>query len=359
MRQWSPVWSRVDGNPDALEWLAARSIEPEDNTVIVRRVVRRTGRGASYVQSTPVTRTDLAEMASVLFDYHGQHEHQSLLKVENHRKLLDRFGGTDDAAARVADLHRRWTETREGLAKLETDERERLREVDLLSFAVSEIDNAELDAGEEKRLEAEHKILVNHERLFRLIDEVHGLVAESRQGALASLRRCREAMEEISQIDSGLAGAANQLQDAFFEIEDFSQTVRSYHSSVRFDPERLAAVESRLTQIRDLERKYGDTVAEVLAYRDRSAAQLESLENWEDEKKKLSAQAQQLESELRALCEDLSTRRHAAATHLQEQVGAELAHLSMPRVRFRVSGAASWSGQGRPAVPGAHRDRPG
>ncbi len=341
---------RVADNPDALAWLAGRGLEAEDGSVILRRVIKRSGRSATFVQSTPVTRADLQQLAAFLFDYHGQHEHQSLLDVENHRKLLDRFGGCEDLAAEVAGLFQGWSSARARLAKLVASERERLREIDLLGFAVKEIDEAALAPDEEERVEAEHRVLANHERLFRLLEEVHGLLSGSGTGALAALRRCREAMEDIAQIEANLARASHQLQDAFFEIEDFDATIRGYLSDVRYDPERFAQVEARLALIHGLERKYGDTLAEVLEYRQRCARELDALENWEDEKERLSAEIQRLARQLQEKAAELSQRRKAASGRLQQLVEAELAQLGMPKARFGVLVQPRHSEDGKPSI---------
>lgn len=343
---------RVAENPDALAWLASRGLEAEDGAIILRRVIKRSGRSATFVQSAPVTRADLQQLAASLFDYHGQHEHQSLLDVDNHRRLLDRFGGSEQLAAEVAGLFQGWSAARARLAKLVASERERLREIDLLGFAVKEIDEAALAADEEERVEAEHRVLANHEKLFRLLEEVHGLLAGAGagSGALAALRRCREAMEEIAQIEAGLARASHQLQDAFFEIEDFDATVRGYLSDVRYDPARFAEVEARLALIHGLQRKYGDTLAEVLEYRQRCARELDALENWEGEKERLTAEIQQLSRQLQDKAAELSQRRKAAAGRLQQLVEAELAQLGMPKARFGVLVQAHQSEDGKPAI---------
>ena len=143
-------------------------------------------------------------------------------------------------------------------------------------------------------------------------------------------------MEEIAQIEAGLARASHQLQDAFFEIEDFDATVRGYLSDVRYDPGRFAEVEARLALIHGLKRKYGDSVAEVLGYRERCGRELDALENWEGEKEKLSAEIQQLARQLQEKAAELSQRRKAAAVRLQGLVEAELAQLGMSRSRFGV-----------------------
>jgi DNA repair protein RecN (Recombination protein N) len=340
----------VAGNGDALAWLSAHGIEAEDGSVILRRVIKRSGRGAAFVQSAAITRADLQELASLLFDYHGQHEHQSLLDVANHLRLLDRFGGVEDLAGEVASFFQSWSAARARLAKLVASERERLREIDLLAFAVKEINEAALAPDEEERIEAEHRVLSNHEKLFRLLEEVHELLAASGTGALAALRRCREAMEDIAQIDPALAKASHQLQDAFFEIEDFGATVRGYLSEDRFDPARFAQVEARLALIHGLKRKYGDGVADVLAYRDRCASELAALENWEGEKEKLSAEIQQLARGLQDRAAELSQKRKAAAAELQRQVETELGQLGMPKARFGVLVQPHQNDDGKPAV---------
>ncbi len=340
----------VSENPEAMAWLASRGLEPEDGSVIVRRVIKRSGRGAAFVQSAAVTRADLQELSALLFDYHGQHEHQSLLEVENHRRLLDRFAGAEGLAAEVTSLFQGWSTARASLAKLAASERERLREIDLLGFAVKEIDEAALAPDEEERIEAEHNVLANHEKLFRLLEEVHELLTASGAGALAALRRSREAMEEIAQIDAGLAKASHQLQDAFFEIEDFAATVRGYISDERYDPARLAEVDARLALIQGLKRKYGDSLADVLAYRERCARELDALENFEGEKEKLTAEIQRLAGLLQQKASELSERRKAAAVRLQQAIEAELAQLGMPKSRFGVLVQPHRSEEGKPAI---------
>jgi len=206
----------VSENAEAREWLAARGIAAEDGTVILRRILRSNGRGSLFVQSTPVTRADLHDFSSLLFDVHGQHEHQSLLDLETHRRLADRFGGTEGLAEEFHALYAGLVSLRERLSKLVSDERERLRRIDLLSFAVDEIKSLAPKPGEEEELEKERGILVHHEKLFTLLEEVHAQSAEAAGGVLATLRRMRHAMEEIAGIDPSLSKLSHQLVDSFY-----------------------------------------------------------------------------------------------------------------------------------------------
>jgi DNA repair protein RecN (Recombination protein N) len=341
---------RISDSPEVLQWLDSHGITPEDGTIIIRRVVKKSGRGSIFVQSAPMTRAELSELTSMLFDIHGQHEHQSLLKAGSHRALLDRFGGTEFLAIQASELYTRLAALKRSYSKAMKDERERRREIDLLSHAISEIEAAHLTADEEESLEKEHRILANHEKLAHLIEEVYTSISESRGGALAQLRRSRDALEEMLQIDTSLSKLENQLQDAFYELEDFSESIRFYKSSFEFNPDRLASVEERLFQIRDLERKYGDTVAEVLQYAEKCKSDLEELENWEDKKKTLEAEIKKVEQELQHVATELSEKRKSAAAQLEKLIEDELIHLGMPKVHFKVLVQIRKDEQGEPAI---------
>ncbi|MGD0723940.1 MAG: DNA repair protein RecN [Spirochaetia bacterium] len=326
----------VPGNAEAAQWLAAHGIEAEEGAVILRRMLKSNGRGSLFIQSTPVTRADLHEFSTLLFDLHGQHEHQSLLDLENHRRLVDRWSGTEQLAERFHALYASLASLRERLSKLVSDERERLRRIDLLTYAVTEIKALNPKPGEEEELEKELAILVHHEKLFTLLEEVHSHTAESAGGVLASLRKSRHAMDEILGIDSSLSKLSHQLEDAFYEIEDFSENIRQYKSRADFSPGRLDDVQSRLSAIRGLEKKYGDTIEAVLEYCRTGEQELAGMENWEQEKKNLETEIARTEKEIAEVARELSEKRKAASQILQKKIEQELRELGMPKVSFRV-----------------------
>jgi DNA repair protein RecN (Recombination protein N) len=326
----------VAGNTEAAAWVQAHGIEPEDGEVILRRMLKSNGRGSLFIQSTPVTRADLHDFSSLLFDLHGQHEHQSLLELDNHRKLVDRWAGTEELAQRFHSLYAALASLRERLSSLVSDERERLRRVDLLTYAVTEIKSVAPKPGEEEELEKELAILVHHEKLFTLLEEVHGAIAEGAGGVLAALRKARQSMEEILVIDSSLSRQSHQLEDAFYEIEDFTESVRQYKSRTDFSPSRLDDVQSRLSAIRLLEKKYGDTVEKVLEYCRAGEQELAGMENWEGEKKSLEEEIGRTEKEIAGVARELSEKRKTASQELQKKIESELRQLGMPKVSFRV-----------------------
>jgi DNA repair protein RecN (Recombination protein N) len=326
----------VPGNAEAMQWLSAHGIEPEDNAVILRRMLKSNGRGSIFIQSTPVTRADLHDFATLLFDLHGQHEHQSLLDLENHRKLVDRRAGTEEMAERFHALYAALASHRERLSKMTSDERERLRRVDLLTYAVGEIKALSLKPGEEDELEKELAILVHHEKLFTLLEEVHAQVAESGGGVLATLRTTRHAMDEITTIDATLSKLSHQLEDAFYEIEDFAENIRQYKSKADFSPGRLDEVQGRLSGIRALEKKYGDTIEQVLEYCRAGEQELAGMENWEEERKTLETEIARMEKQIAEAARTLSEKRKAGSQDLQKRIEEQLRELGMPKVSFRV-----------------------
>ena len=326
----------VGGNAEAVQWLSTRGIETEDGAVILRRMLKSSGRGSLFIQSTPVTRADLHDFSTLLFDLHGQHEHQSLLDLENHRRLVDRWAGTEELAERFHSLYATLASLRERLSSLVSDERERLRRVDLLTYAVNEIKSLAPKVGEEEELEKELGILVHHEKLFTLLEEVHGAVAESAGGVLAALRKARSGMEEILSIDSSLSRQSHQLEDAFYEIEDFAESVRQYKAKTDFRPGRLDEVQARLSAIRTLEKKYGDTVEQVLEYCRSGEQELSGMENWEEQKTSLEGEIARTEKEIAGIARELSDRRKTGSADLQKRIEAELRALGMPKVSFRA-----------------------
>ena len=346
----------IEENEEARAWLAAHGVAAEEGGVILRRTLKSSGRGSIFIQSTPVTRADLHEFCLHLFDLHGQHEHQSLLDLENHRLLVDRWSGTEELAGKFHQTYAELASLRERHSKLIADERERLRRTDLLTYAVNEIKAMKLKPGEEEELERELAILVHHEKLFTLLEDVHGQVAESAGGVLATLRKARHSMDEISGIDSSLARQAHQLEDAFYEIEDFAETIRQYKARTDYSPGRLDDVQSRLSAIRGLEKKYGDTIEEVLAYGAAGEQELASMENWEEEKKKLETDISRAEKQIAETARELSEKRKAGSAVLQKKIEAELRELGMPKVSFRVLITDAARADGTPVLTPWGRD---
>ena len=327
---------RLEGNREALAWLEAQDIAPEEGSLIIRRTVRRNGKGALFVQDSPLTLASLRELTAILFDMHGQHEHQSLLTPDNHRKLLDRYGECTAQVEEFGAAYSRLLSSRAEHAGLVAGEKERLRRVELLEHAVREIAEARLDAAEETALEQESRLLANHEKMLRLLEDLYAGTAESRGGALAQLRQSRGLMQDLVAIDASLGEKAKQLEDAFFELEDLAQGIAKRKAGMLFDPARVERVDERLALIRSLKKKYGGTVEQVLAHAEQCQRELEGIEGSGELARTLEGQIAALEKELKGRAGEISLARRKAAAGLQSRVEGELKQLGMPKVRFQV-----------------------
>jgi len=347
---------RTDGNPEVSEWLSAHGITPEDGGVILRRSLKKTGRGSIYIQSVPVTQAELAEFTSLVFDMHGQHDHQSLLVLENHRKVLDKFAHCEEESLAFRDLFLELKALKERYNKLVATERERLRQIDILKHSITEIEEAKLSPREDEELDTEHRLLANHEKLYELLEQLYAAVSENRGGALAGIRAGRGYMEDLSEIDPALSQLKNQLDDAFYELEDFTANIRQVKEQTRFDPERLQVVEQRLGDIRLLKKKYGNTIEEILQYGQESQKELSSIENWAEDRETLKTDIQTREKDILQRAETLSSKRKKAAADLQKQVEDELKRLSMPKVQFKVQVKEKLSETGKPVIGPAGKD---
>jgi len=307
--------------------------------LVLAREVRDNGRSVARVNGRAVTTALLSEIGGQLVDVHGQGEHLSLLRERRHIGLLDRYAGLEVQQAQMADLVRRLREVRRALASLRQDERERARRIDLLTYQVEEIRAAELDMGEQEELEGELRRLANAEQLATLSGEAVQLLQEGnveQMGALDALGAIEQALTRLAHIDTGAEHLTEQLAEAIALLDDLARELTGYRDNIEFNPQRLQQIEERLHLIRSLQRKYGDTIADVLAYAKRAAAELETISNAEERITDLEAEETQLLRAIGNLGVELSAARRAAGTQMAQAIEAELADLHMDQARFAV-----------------------
>ncbi len=346
----------VAGNREAGEWLREHGIEVDDDAVILRRTVKKSGRGTIYIQSVPVTRAELAEFSALLFDIHGQHDHQSLLSTDNQRKLLDRYAKIEGEVERFYTEFRLFSNLREEYGRVIANEKDRNRQIDFLRYSIEEIDKAKLYEGEEDDLESERKILSNAEKLYSFVEGAYTSTAEGKNGAMAYVRNLRNFLAQAAEIDDRLNELLKRCEDIYYSLEDISEELRSYRDEIQFDPERLNVVEERLALIRSLEKKYGDTTKDVLKYREEAERELLNLENWEDKKAELEGKIKHLELKLRENSERISEARKKGAELLSRAIEEELKHLGMTNARFKVLVEEKKSTTGKPILGPYGRD---
>lgn len=340
---------RLPENPELLAWLDQRGITPEEGTLLIRRVIKRTGRGSASLQSLPVTLADLSELGDFLFDMHSQHEHQTLLKVDNQRRLLDAYGGhtaqREELGRLFEDLSQRHDERR----RLETDEEILQQEKDRLEKTVQEIREAELLPGEEGDLENESRRLSQHEALFGAMDGFLRKTLESRGGALALLREARGSLEDIQEIDENLKPLTSRMDNAFFEVEDVAETLREAFDGLEFSPERQNEVEDRLRTIKGLQKKYGAVdIPGLLDVQREASERLTQLENLDQNRDDLEEEIRRREKEISEKAQILSRGRRQTADALEQQITAHLKGLGMAGGLFKIHMEHRLTSEGKP-----------
>jgi DNA repair protein RecN (Recombination protein N) len=326
---------------DALSWLDDHGIEVEDDRILLRRVVRDTGKSSSWIGATPVTRADLAEFASYLVDIHGQHEQQSLMRVPEHRRYLDIYAGITEEVASFTTLYTQLVEKRRFLESLNTNETDRANRVEMLTFAINEIAEAKIKEGEDETLEAEENKLASFEKLYGDLEEINTIFDGEEGGIIPLFKKLKSVVPHAAQLDKSLEELDNRLQSSFYEIDDISDEFKKYADSLVFDPERLAAVQERLDLLYKLKKKYASSekapVAEVLAYAEKAQGELEQLTGKATDKSALEKEIAELEKQVYTAAKKINGERSSASQKMSEAVEAILAKLGMKDTKFKVN----------------------
>ena len=319
----------------AREWLSDHGIQPENDRVLLRRALRANGKSASWIEDTPITRAELVEFTSLLVDIHGQHEHQSLLRIEEHRRFLDAFAGIEDEVRAFTAYYSELAAKRKLWDEMSTSEKERAEKAELLRFAIDEITAEKLSPSEEDDLSAEEQRLSQHEKLFAVLEQLTESLSAS-DGSVPKLNRARSHLETISSIDPSLSPLLSRLESAYYELDDIADSLRQYHAGLAFDPSRLEFIQERLSVIYKLKKKYGATVPDVIAYVESAETQLVQLESWESNRKQVEQEIADLERTVYRAGTLLSEKRRQASEALEKQVEEILGSLGMVSTRFRV-----------------------
>ncbi|MCL4507578.1 MAG: DNA repair protein RecN [Chloroflexi bacterium] len=312
----------------------------EPGQLLLGREVRVNGRTLCRVNGRAVGQNVLRELGELLMDVHGQSEHLSLLRVKEHVNLLDRYANLWDlrqgVTAKVAELRA----TRKEMQQLIDSARERARRVDMLKFQLEEIRSAKLKPNEETILQDEHTRLANAETLAMYAEEANSALYESSReqpAALDQIEQASRALTNLARFDKQFDDYGKSLAEASAIVQEIARTLQEYREAIEFNPRRLQQVEERLSLIKKLKRKYGDTVDAVIAFAERAENELNQIENSAERIETLQADEARLAGELAKLAVELSARRCAAAGQLSQQVEAELEDLRMAGARFAVS----------------------
>lgn len=313
-------------------------IDCQDGAMILTREISSDGKSLCRINGRAVTLSVLKEVSSWLVDIHGQHEHQALLKSENHIGFLDNYAGEEVETAKndAAQAYLKYKGIQNKLqADWGTDE-QRARKADLLRYQIEEISMAELEPGELDALIAERNRLINIEQIMQGLDEAYQAV-HSEGGALDCIRGAIASLGGLEKYSEEFSGLAQRIDSAYYELEDISTELSDQIESVDNDPRRLAQIEKRIELISDILRKYGASEQKALEYMQSASVELEEILNSDDIIAQLKNDLKSAESELSDLCGNLTSIRKKYAKKLAGEISSELADLGMDKAVFEVN----------------------
>jgi len=304
--------------------------------LILRRSISATGRSRAYVNDIIVSLQGLAEVGRSLVDIHGQHEHQSLLSVDKHRRFLDSFGRLQGDLKEIEMLYREVEGLKREDAELKQKIKERTHRLDLLRFQIREIDSVSLKTGEKEELGEQKTILSNLGRLTELAEEAYSLIYGADGSCVERLSSVISKVKEMSLVDHSAAGILELLESARPAIEDASVSLRGYKDKYEFEPDTLNTVEDRLELIKRLEQKYGAGVENIIGYRNGAETELKELELADERADLLESELKIKEESLVSAASALSKKRKEAAGKMEGLVRAELKELAFGKAEFVV-----------------------
>lgn len=311
--------------------------EPEDGTMILaRKLIGKRSVCAVNGETVPVS--VLRDTASVLIDIHGQHEHQTLIYEKNQLAILDSFAGDDLKIIKdkVASLYAEYKSAKKELDESTLDEKQRLKETDLLTFELNEIENADLKEGEDASYEEQYTRMVNAKRITDDIDEAYGYTGSDDNGAGDVLSRALRCLKDAARIDPKAQPLCDELGEIDSLLGDFNRELSDYASTLEFSDETFSGVEARLNEINRLKSKYGATVEDILSYGEEIKGRLSRLNDYDAYVASLRKRLDEASELLARASEELSGLRRKAAREFERAVRDNLQDLSFLDVRFEI-----------------------
>jgi len=316
----------------------------------------RSGRTVARINGRAFSQQVLQQVASWLVDIHGQSEHMSLLRPEQHINFLDRYAELQVQREELAQKVAEWRNIHKTLHSLQQNVREQERRAEFLRFEIDEIEKANLRAAEVEELEEERKVLSNAERLRELCTLIYGsikgadLSSDEFKPALDQLRVAQRSLNEFVRLDKSMEELGETLSEAIYQLEDVATSISGYETDIDDNPRRLAEIEERLDQITKLRRKYSHNIEEILQRAIDDQAELDTITNRDEMVANLQQQDGKFRREIGALAQTLSQRRHEAAQRLAVSMEEQLNDLNMRRARFQVEIQQVPDDDGVPAI---------
>lgn len=327
----------VSALPLAQHWLTEQDLAM-GHECIVRRVVSSEGRSRGYINGVQVPAQQLKALGQHLLSIHGQHAHQLLLKADYQRQLIDAFAANNVTQDATRHAWRLWQQLKKEYAELEQSQQQRDAQRQLLEYQVAELDTFAPQNDEYNDLEQEHNRLSHGNTLLSQSQQCLEMLYDDEQHNIYhALSQACSQLEQLSSLDSNLAGITQMLNDALVQTEEASRELRRYAEKVELDPERLAEVEERLSQWLNLARKHQISPEQLPALHQELASQLALLTGDDNRLLQLAGQIGQAQQEYLAQAQQLSEQRQLAADTLSQHISRSMQELSMANARFNIA----------------------
>ncbi len=327
-----------EDSPQVKKLMEELDLPWEDGSVMISRKIQP-ARSVFRINGETVTAKQVKQLSEFLLDIHGQHEHQSLLHKKKHQEILDEYAG-EKLAAHLPAIKESWqklSNLRKELEEAGLDEAERLRELSLVEFEVQEIEEAHLKPGEDEALENTYRKMANSRRIMESISHAFRLTgAGSDEGAADLIGHALREMTPVSELDAELASITGQLEEIDSLLHDFNRDLADYQESMEFEEADFIKTQERLNILNHLKTKYGKTIEEVLAYREKREKERQRLADFDAYQEGLKKQLAEAEEAYEKLCGKASKIRKQAAKILEKELEQALCDLNFMHVEFRV-----------------------
>ena len=324
-------------NESQIELLKTLDVFPEEGAITLsRKMIGK--RSVSKINGETVQIAQLREVAGILIDIHGQHEHQSLLYKKNHLNILDEFAKDNikDIKMQVEAAYQRYKTYKEELQEANLDEKERNKEMSFLSFEIGEIQDANLKEKEDEILEEQYRRMVNGKKITANLDEAYSYTANANHNASDALSRAIYCLQDAARYDEKVNELYQQLAEVDSLLNDFNRELSDYSSTFEFSEEEFYEVEKRLNEINHLKSKYGNTIEEILTYCEEKEVILKRLQDYDSYLDELQKKLAKAEYEVKELSLQLSQMRQDAANELTKAIKAGLLDLNFLDVQFEM-----------------------
>jgi DNA repair protein RecN (Recombination protein N) len=319
-------------NPQLVE----AGVEPCESDLIIKRTLSAGGSNRQFINGSPTTLSILKSLGDGLVDLHGPHDHQSILSPEKQLDLLDSFARAREQLEQYQKQFRQLQALVAEHAALNTAETAREQELDLLRHQIGEISAANLVADEEEEIETRYKLASNSKRLIELAGAIAGKLSEADGSILSQLAETQRLLRELEKIDNSISQFSSAHETAVIELSEIARSLSGYAEKLDLDPAQLAALEQRVSLFETLKRKYGGSIAEVIAFGERAAERMRKIEGRDVELERLTKEIEQIRNQMNRAGEALRKLRAKAAPKLSETIRKNLADLGFRQSEFEA-----------------------